>query len=60
MPRIDFANMSDDENVVRVKIPTKPRNPADAEMFDGKYPPKRHADRRKKLPHFDKRQPKDY
>ena len=51
MPRIDdpegYEERNDRTNVVRVKT-AKPRNPFVQEMFDGKFPPKRHKDKRHK------------
>lgn len=57
MPRIDpdsFEERQDRENVIRVKT-SKPRNPFVQDMFDGKFPPKRHKDKRHKIQKTDKR-----
>lgn len=56
MPRIDIQDFSneDKENVIRIKTP-KPRNPNVKDMFDGKFPPKKHKDKRRSPSRFDKR-----
>lgn len=60
MPRIELNDFSDSddnspsENTVRIKSP-KPRNPFVKEIFDGKFPPKRHKDKRRSASRFDKR-----
>jgi hypothetical protein len=58
MPRIDhtldFDDDSSDENTLRIK-PQKPRNPHVKDLFDGKFPPKRHKDKRRSASRFDKR-----
>lgn len=57
MPRIDIQDFNDDNKdveVIRIKT-TKPRNPAVKEMFDGKFPPKKHKDKRRSASRFDKR-----
>lgn len=58
MPRIDhiqgFDDEDRDENTIRVKT-TKPRNPAVKELFDGRFPPKKHKDKRRSASRFDKR-----
>ncbi|HET8687624.1 MAG TPA: hypothetical protein VFM18_13310 [Methanosarcina sp.] len=57
MPRVnveDFADESKDQNVIRVKTP-KPRNPLVRDLYDGKFPPKKHKDKRRSASRFDKR-----
>lgn len=58
MPRIDIAEFSDDSksDVIRIKQP-KPRNPVVRELFDGRFPPKKHKDKRRSASKFDRRNP---
>lgn len=56
MPRIDIQDFDDSksENTIRIKT-QKPRNPLVREIFDGKFPPKKHKDKRRSASRFDKR-----
>lgn len=56
MPRVDYKNFDSDSDENRIRVKTqKPRNPMVQEMYDGRFPPKKHKDKRRSPSKFDSR-----